>query len=82
MIVSNADSIEICHLFNDARIQAQMEERFTQHMVQYRMALGRKQYFVPTSSQVIDQENINSQDVQGYNTNATRNNNVISPLRS
>ncbi|CAF4469533.1 unnamed protein product, partial [Rotaria magnacalcarata] len=46
------------------------------------MALGRKQYFVPTSSQVIDQENINSQDVQGYNTNATRNNNVISPLRS
>ncbi|CAF1932481.1 unnamed protein product, partial [Rotaria magnacalcarata] len=26
--------------------------------------------------------NINSQDVQGYNTNATRNNNVISPLRS
>ncbi|CAF4911080.1 unnamed protein product, partial [Rotaria magnacalcarata] len=82
MIVSNADSIEIYHLFNDARIQAQMEERFTQHMVQYRMALGRKQYFVPTSSQVIDQENINSQDVQGYNTNATRNNNVISPLRS
>ncbi|CAF4390507.1 unnamed protein product, partial [Rotaria magnacalcarata] len=55
MIVSNADSIEIYHLFNDARIQAQMEERFTQHMVQYRMALGRKQYFVPTSSQVIDQ---------------------------
>ncbi|CAF5227851.1 unnamed protein product, partial [Rotaria magnacalcarata] len=32
-----------------------MAERFTQHMVQYRMALGRKQYFVPTSSQVIDQ---------------------------
>ncbi|CAF1590234.1 unnamed protein product [Rotaria magnacalcarata] len=59
-----------------------MEERFTQHMVQYRMALGRKQYFVPKSSQVIDQENINSQDVQGYNTNATRSNNVISPLRS
>ncbi|CAF4270628.1 unnamed protein product [Rotaria magnacalcarata] len=60
----------------------QIAERFTQHMVQYRMALGRKHYFVPTSSQVIDQENINSQDVQGYNTNATRNNNVISPLRS
>ncbi|CAF4188792.1 unnamed protein product, partial [Rotaria magnacalcarata] len=51
-------------------------------MVQYRMALGRKHYFVQTSSQVIDQENINSQDVQEYNTNATRNNNVISPLRS
>jgi hypothetical protein len=58
MILSDDNYIEICHLFNDARIQKQMEERLSQRLIQYRMVQGRKQYYIPTSSQVIDQRKI------------------------
>ncbi|CAF2060486.1 unnamed protein product [Rotaria magnacalcarata] len=43
---------------------------------------ARKETYMKVPPATIRSKNINSQDVQGYNTNATRNNNVISPLRS
>ena len=55
LILSNDDYLEFCHLFNDARIQQQMEERLSKHEIQYRMSFGRKQYCALSSSQMVEQ---------------------------
>ena len=52
-ILSNDDYLEFCHLFNDVRIQQQMQERLSKNEVQYRMSFGRRQYFMPHSSQTV-----------------------------
>ena len=55
MILSDDNYIEVCHLFNDARIEKQMEERLSRHLIRCQMFQGRKKYYLPTSSQIIDQ---------------------------
>lgn len=57
LILFDNDYIEYCHLFNDVRIQKEMEERLSKHMVEYRMLLGQKQYYVPSLSQIVEQGN-------------------------
>ncbi|CAF1538143.1 unnamed protein product, partial [Adineta ricciae] len=52
VILFNDDYVEYCHLFNDARIEKEMEERLTKHMIESRMSFGRKQYFMPLLSQI------------------------------
>ncbi|CAF1449530.1 unnamed protein product [Adineta ricciae] len=58
-ILFNDDYIEYCHLFNDARIEKEMEERLSKHMVESRMLFGRKQYYIPLLSQIAEQDNLN-----------------------
>ena len=58
LILSNNDYIEFCHLFNDARIQRHMEELLSKNEVQHRMVFGRKQYYIQSSSQIIQQGNV------------------------
>jgi hypothetical protein len=55
LILSDNDYIEYCHLFNDVRIEKEMEERLSKHMVQHRMSFGRKQYYMPSVSQIVEQ---------------------------
>ncbi|CAF1534404.1 unnamed protein product [Adineta ricciae] len=74
-ILFNDDYIEYCHLFNDARIQQEMEERLLKHVVEYRMSFGRKQYYIPPSSQIAEQNNINIENSQHYDDDQTPTNN-------
>lgn len=57
LILSDKDYLEFCHLFNDNRIQQQMEERLSKNEVRHRMSFGRKQYYTSMSSQMVQQGN-------------------------
>ncbi|CAF0827375.1 unnamed protein product [Adineta steineri] len=58
-ILFNDDYIEYCHLFNDVRIQKEMEERLSKHMVEYRMSF----------------DNLNIENSQQYDGDQTITNN-------
>jgi len=58
LILFDNDYIEYCHLFNDVRIQKEMEERLSKHMVQYRMSFGHKQYYMPSLTQIVEQSKV------------------------
>ncbi|CAF0973081.1 unnamed protein product [Adineta ricciae] len=74
-ILFNDDYVEYCHLFNDARIQKEMEERLSKQVVQYRMSLGRRQYYVPSMSQTVEHDNFNVENSQPYDADQTPTNN-------
>ncbi|CAF1517353.1 unnamed protein product [Adineta ricciae] len=70
-ILFNDDYIQYCHLFNDARIEKEMEDRLSKEVVQYRMSLGRKQYYVPSMSQTAERDNFNVENSQPYDADQT-----------
>ncbi|CAF1527429.1 unnamed protein product [Adineta ricciae] len=74
-ILFNDDYVEYCHLFNDTRIQKEMEDRLSRHVVQFRMSLGRKQYYVPSMSQTVEHHNFNVENSQPYDADQTSTNN-------
>ncbi|CAF4283406.1 unnamed protein product [Rotaria sp. Silwood2] len=75
LIISDDDYLEYCHLFNDVRIQKEMEERWSKHMIQYRMSFGRKQYYMPSLSQVVEEDNLNIENSQQCDGDQTPTNN-------
>jgi hypothetical protein len=58
LILSDNDYLEFCHLFNDIRVQQQMEERLSTNQIQQRMSFGRKQYYMSLSSQMVEQSKV------------------------
>lgn len=54
LILSNDEYIPIAHLFNDFRIEQEMERRVLAHTIQCEITQGRKQYHTISSSQRID----------------------------
>ena len=51
LILSNDEYISIAHLFNDVRIEQEMEHRVSSHTVQHEFVHGKKQYRMVSSSQ-------------------------------
>jgi hypothetical protein len=54
LILSKDEYIPVVHLFNDIRIEQEMEHQIAAHMVQQEYIQGRKQYHIVPSSQQID----------------------------
>ncbi|CAM4830210.1 unnamed protein product [Rotaria magnacalcarata] len=75
LITSDDDYLQYCHLFNDVRIQKEMEERLSKHMIEYRMSFGRKQYYMPPLSQIVEEANFNIENSQQYDGDQTPTNN-------
>ncbi|UJR11956.1 hypothetical protein I4U23_016134 [Adineta vaga] len=75
-ILFDDNYIEYCHLFNDVRIQKEMEERLSKHMVEYRMSFGQKQYYMPSLSQTVEQDNLDIENSQQYGSDQTPTNNT------
>ncbi|CAF1225115.1 unnamed protein product [Rotaria sordida] len=75
LILSDDDYIEYCHLFNDVHIQNEMGERLSKQMVEYRMVFGQKQYYIPSLSQIVEEDNLIIENSQRYDGDQTPTNN-------
>ena len=54
MILSTDDFVPVVHLFNDGRIEEEMQRRVSARLLGQRPVHGRNQYFVLSSSQQMD----------------------------
>ena len=57
LILSNDEYIQVAHLFNDVRIEQEMERRVSADIVKYEFIHGKKQYRMDSSSQKLDNGN-------------------------
>ncbi|CAF4574724.1 unnamed protein product [Rotaria socialis] len=75
LILSNDNYIPIVHLFNDIRIEQEMERRVAAYMVHQEFIQGKNQYHIISSSQQIDHNNIYVQDIFEFDLDSLSNNN-------
>ncbi|CAF1431870.1 unnamed protein product [Rotaria sordida] len=75
LILSNEEYTPIVHLFNDIRIEQEMEHRIASHTVQQEIIQGKKQYHIVSSSQRVDNDNTYIQNIFEFDLDSLSNNN-------
>ncbi|CAF3926473.1 unnamed protein product [Rotaria sp. Silwood1] len=80
LILSNEEYTPIVHLFNDIRVEQEMELRIASHIVQQEIIQGKKQYHIVSSSQRVDNDNSYVQNIFEFDFDSLSNNNNNSSI--